>query len=146
MVPLEVPWVVVTVYSSGLLQNRRVSTGARSDSRLIVWQRPDWLRLDLPFRVEDDLATVFGRSLVGAAVEEAVAIAIARAEVKAAEVLLLLGVLVVVCQVVGLGVADVDAGRAGAAASHKDSATTVGILLVLLRDSHLVLASSHLRG
>jgi hypothetical protein len=109
-----------------------------------VWLKPDVL--GLPFRVKNDLAAVVGRGLVGAAVEEIVAVAVALAEVEAAELLLLLGVLVVVSQVVGLGVADVDASRAGAAVGHDHGAAAAGILLVLLRDLHLVLAGSKLRG
>jgi hypothetical protein len=102
------------------------------------------VRLGLPFRVEDNLAAALGRRLVGAAVKEAIAVAIGLAEVEAAELLLLPGVLVVVGQMVGLCVADVDAGRAGAAACHDDGAAAVGVLLVLLRDLHLVFTGSHL--
>ena len=75
-----------------------------------------------PFRVEDNLAALFRSGLVGAAVEEGIAVAegvallAATTEVEAAE--LLLGLLVVVGQVVGLCVANVDARRAGSAGRH----------------------------
>jgi hypothetical protein len=106
----------------------------------------------LPLRVEDDLAALFRRLLVGGAVKQAVAVNVGIAlvlvvttEIEAAE--LLFGLLVVVGKVVGLLCADVDAGRAGSAAGHHHSATTVGIGLVLLRDLHLVIAAGHhLRG
>lgn len=116
--------------------------GGTSLDRSIIGLNTDWL--DLPFRVEDYLATLVGGGLVGTAVEEAVAIAISRTEVEAAELLLLLGVLVVVGQVVRLSIADVDACRAGAAAGHENGATALVVLLVLLRDLHLVLAGSQL--
>lgn len=63
--------------------------------------------IGLPFRVEDDIAALFGRGLVGATVEEAVGVGVvvallaATTEVEAAELLLLLGFLVVVGKVVG---------------------------------------------
>jgi hypothetical protein len=106
----------------------------------------------LPFRVEDDLAALFGRFLIGAAVEQAIAVGVeiallaATTQVEAAE-LLVLGLLVVVGEMVGLLCANVDAGRAGSALGHDHGATTVGISLVLLRNLHLVLAvGHHLRG
>jgi hypothetical protein len=108
--------------------------------------------IDLPLRVEDDLAALFGRGLVGAAVEQAVSVRVeiallaATTEVEAAE-FFVLGFLVVVGEVVGLFCADVDAGRTGSAAGHDHGATTVGISLVLLRNLHLVSAAGHhLRG
>jgi hypothetical protein len=108
--------------------------------------------LNLPLGVEDDLAALLGRGLVGAAVEQAVAVRVeiallaATTQVEAAE-LLVLGLLVVVGEMVGLLCANVDAGRAGSALGHDHGATTVGISLVLLRNLHLVLAvGHHLRG
>ena len=106
----------------------------------------------LPLRVEDDLAALFRRLLVGGAVKQTIAVRVGVAlvlvvttEVEAAE--LLFGLLVVVGKVVGLLCADVDAGRAGSAAGHHHGATTVGIGLVLLRDLHLIVAAGHhLRG
>jgi hypothetical protein len=104
----------------------------------------------LPFRVEDDLAALFGRFLIGAAVEQAIAVGVeiallaATTQVEAAE--LLVRLLVVVGEVVGLLCADVDAGGAGSAAGHDHGATTVFISLVLLRNLHLVVAGHHLRG
>ena len=106
----------------------------------------------LPLRVEDDLAALFRRLLVGGAVKQTIAVRVGVAlvlvvttEVEAAE--LLFGFLVVVGKVVGLLCADVDAGRAGSAAGHHHGATTVGIGLVLLRDLHLIVAAGHhLRG
>jgi hypothetical protein len=107
--------------------------------------------ISLPFRVENDLAALFGCGLVGAAVEQAIAVGVvvtllaAAAEVEAAE-LLLLGFFVVVSEMVGLCCADVDASRAGSAAGHDHGATAVGILLVLLRNLHLGAAGNYLRG
>jgi len=81
-----------------------------------------WPKIWLPFRVKNNLAALFRCGLVGAAIEEGVAVAesvaflAAATEVEAAE--LLFGFLVVVGQVVGLCVADVDARRAGSAARH----------------------------
>ena len=106
----------------------------------------------LPLRVEDDLAALFRRLLVGGAVKQTIAVRVGVAlvlvvttEVEAAE--LLFGFLVVVGKVVGLLCADVDAGRAGSAAGHHHGATTVRIGLVLLRDLHLIVAAGHhLRG
>ena len=104
-----------------------------------------------PFRVEYNLATLVGSDLIGAAVEQAVAVGVvvallaATAEVEAAELLLLLGIFVVVSKMVGLRVADVDAGRANSGAGHNHGATTVGVLLVLLRNLHLAAAGNHLR-
>ena len=99
----------------------------------------------LPLRVEDDLAALFRRLLVGGAVKQTIAVRVGVAlvlvvttEVEAAE--LLFGLLVVVGKVVGLLCADVDAGRAGSAAGHHHGATTVGVSLVLLRNLHLVIA------
>lgn len=106
--------------------------------------------VDLPFRVEDHLAALFGGNLVGAAVEKGVAVAIvvtlvaAAAEVEAAE-LLALGLLVVVRQVVRRGVTDVDAGRAGSAGRSDYGATAVGVTLVLLRDLDLLAAGDQFR-
>ena len=102
----------------------------------------------LPLRVEDDLAALFRRLLVGTAVEQPVAIRVGitlvlvvTTEVEAAE--LLFGLLVVVGKVVGLLCADVDAGRAGSTAGHDHGATAVGISLVLLRKLHLIVAVGH---
>jgi hypothetical protein len=106
----------------------------------------------LPLRIEDDLAALFGCGLVGAAVEQGVAVGVeitllaATTQVEAAE-LLVVGFLVVVGKVVGLLCADVDACRAGSAASHDHGATTVGISLVFLGNLHSVVAAGHhLRG
>jgi hypothetical protein len=108
--------------------------------------------IGLPFRVEDDLAALFGRFLVGASIKQRVSVGVmissvaAVTEVEAAELLWFLCLLVVVGQVVGLCCADVNASRAGSAARHDHGATTVGIGLVLLRNLHLVVFGDHFRG
>jgi len=123
--------------------NRRVSTALN--------QTCGQDRIGSPFRVEDDLATLFGCGLIGTSVEESVAVGVvvallaAATEVEAAE-LLFLGFLVVVGKVVGLRCADVDAGRAGSASGHDHGATTIGVSLALLRNLHLVTAGNQLRG
>jgi hypothetical protein len=107
--------------------------------------------LNLPLGVEDDLAAVLGGGLVRGAVEQAVAVGeevvlAVTTEVETAE-LLILGLLIVVGEVVGLRVSDVDAGRALSAGGHGHGATALGVFLVLVRDLHLVVAAGHhLRG
>jgi hypothetical protein len=127
-----------------MLQNREVST-VLDDVQLQDL-------IDLPLGVEDDLAAVLGSGLVRTAVKQAVAVGeevallAVTTEVEAAK-LLVLGLLVVVGEVVGLRVGDVDAGRALSAGGHDHGATALGVFLVLVRDHHLVIAAGHhLRG
>jgi hypothetical protein len=137
MEPWDVPWVVVMVYESGMLQNRRVSTALAQPN---MWTRAYLLTIQGRRRPRRTLRA-FSRQRFC----RIVAFFAATTEVEAAELFWFLGFFVVVGQVVGLCCADVDAGR-GFAAGHDHGATPVGISLVLLRNLHLATVGDHLRG